>query len=395
MSGIGNYYHGENGEVSEVYYDTDDHRIFFNVLLRGDRHRDLAKDYGSDVGIDPSIRPGDKVTYIRLDNTSGLWVLAGDEHTPLLDKALARCHAHRRRWMEPYARRSDRRTLLESLARETPYQIRTNGTPPSVNTSMDEPHTPLSVFLSYASENVLLARDIYDYLRTEAKLDVWLDLAQQNPEAPSDSEVEAWLRQAVYDMHLFLILVTRTALGSQWVSRELQWASQKAHDEKRLQIIFLNLEDLPLPSRPFGWTLRCRTLAIGEILEETYALIYQYSSRRDWVGEQARRGVKDSYNRPFDYRYAEADAGTALRLTFRWVGSVLHWLLVYQKDGQERHVEGHGSEHIVDIGIKPGDKIASYVFQSMFPLWMRSTDLTITPVKVAREYAKFRASPPA
>ncbi|MFP5285579.1 MAG: hypothetical protein ACLGI9_07570 [Thermoanaerobaculia bacterium] len=86
MSGIANYYHGEQGVAREISWWPAQDKLFLRLDLEGDPHRAFALDYGSDIAIDPAIRPRDHVVYIRLDNTCGVWVHRADQFTYRLEE---------------------------------------------------------------------------------------------------------------------------------------------------------------------------------------------------------------------------------------------------------------------------------------------------------------------
>ena len=95
MSGIINYFHGESGIVSDCWWDLADEAPAFAMAIEGDPHRTIARDYGSDIGIDPQIAPGDRVIYLRLEDTTGIWVQSAGKSAALSD-AVARVLENRR-----------------------------------------------------------------------------------------------------------------------------------------------------------------------------------------------------------------------------------------------------------------------------------------------------------
>jgi hypothetical protein len=401
MSGIADYFHGEVGEATRLFWFADETRLFFDMDLRGDPHRLRTTDYGSDIGIDPQIMPGAEVVYARLDQTCGLWVERGNEFTPRLEQALARCKQHRTRFIHAYrSLPKSGNTLpsswLDQLARDTNLEVFTRGTFANGSFPTSErPATPVSVFLSYKHQDVLLAREFYDCLKDDAKADVWFDLAQQGKAPTPGDEVETWLKQAVYSSQLFLILLTRAALQSDWVMKEFMWAAERASTEKDFHPILLNLENLTPPAAASMSVLDCAYLSLGEILEEAYALMYQRKGRREWLADQLSRGWDEPLRKPYDFEYGRTAAGEAVALNWFWQGKELHWILTYVTDGREQRVEGHGGDQIVDLGIKSGERIAFYVFNELFPVWMRSDDLSVTPRDVIRNYSNAASSPPS
>lgn len=401
MGGIADYFHGEAGEATRLFWFADESRLFFDMDLRGDSHRERTTDYGSDIGIDPAIKPGAQVTYVRLDETSGLWVESGNEFTPNLEQALARCMEHREQFIDAYRYvpkpgKTPPTTWIDWLTRETGLKVYTRTDFEGAGTAFsDRPSTPISVFLSYRHHDVLLAREFYDALRKDAKADVWLDLAQPGKAPTPAAEVETWLKKAVYGTQLFLILLTRAALESEWVMKEFTWAAERAHSEKEFHPILLNLENLKLPAGAPMSILDCGHLSLGEILEEAYALMYQRKGRRQWLEAQLQRGWNEPQQAPCDFKYGQTAAGVAIDLSWSWQATELHWVLIYSSNDEEKRVEGHGREQIIDLGIRPGDRIAYYYFNQFFPVWMRSDDLSLSVQDVARNYARAAASPPS
>lgn len=101
MGGIINYFHGESGTVSDCWWELADEAPAFAVAIEGDPHRAIARDYGSDIGIDPQIVPGDRVIYLRLEDTTGIWVRSADQSAADLSDAVARV-LENRRWIEQW-----------------------------------------------------------------------------------------------------------------------------------------------------------------------------------------------------------------------------------------------------------------------------------------------------
>src|SRR4051812_25942220 len=97
MSGIGDYFDGERGEVVRFAWIPGSDAMTYRMELRNDPHRRYARDYGSDIAIDPALAPGDTAVYIRRDAYSGVWLREQDS----LTDAFARACAHRRRFIDP------------------------------------------------------------------------------------------------------------------------------------------------------------------------------------------------------------------------------------------------------------------------------------------------------
>ena len=101
--------------------------------------------------------------------------------------------------------------------------------------------------------------------------------------------------------------------------------------------------------------------------------------------ETARRESED----------VKTEAGIAEHLLLEFTpGEPLHWVLTYcTKEGEIKEVEGRGPDEVVDFGIRMDDRIAFYMHNGIFPIWMRSDDLTLTPSDVMREYRRVAERP--
>src|SRR5207302_375049 len=95
MSGIGNYFHGESGRVTDFCWVADEKLLTYEMKLFGDPHREVALDYGSDISIDPALKPGDQAVYIRMNSRTGVWVKPQDRFSPQLKSALDRAGRNR------------------------------------------------------------------------------------------------------------------------------------------------------------------------------------------------------------------------------------------------------------------------------------------------------------
>src|SRR5262245_58254111 len=95
MAGIINYFHGETGTANEIYWRLTPSDIRLVISVDGDPHRVRAFDYGGDVSFDPAILPKDHVTYLRLDQTCGMWVRTLDIERGVLHRSLRRVRKNR------------------------------------------------------------------------------------------------------------------------------------------------------------------------------------------------------------------------------------------------------------------------------------------------------------
>ncbi len=83
MAGISRFIAGEEANANDIYWSMSDN-LSFDLELTGRRggHDDdptVVSDYGSDIGVDPQIVPGDLLKFIRLDAYSGIWITSGTE----------------------------------------------------------------------------------------------------------------------------------------------------------------------------------------------------------------------------------------------------------------------------------------------------------------------------
>lgn len=384
MAGIANYYHGEGGEVVRLGWAADPELLFFVLELEGDPHRRTAQVYGSDISIDPDLRPGDRAVYIRLGTTTGIWLRQGEEQGPALEHALQRA-GENQRWMEEFSRAGGRRKAwLAGLARQTGRPVRELGEDEVLS---EAPRLDLSLFLSYSSSDVLLARDLYERLREEARVDVWFDLAQGGETLRHEEEVRAWLRGGVHSCKGLVLLLTRSSAASQWVQAEIGMARERMAEDPGFRLVVLQMEDAPVPA---GLSfVDGRGLSPGEILEELYAKIYGREGRQDWLrrqGKAPRAAQRDAP--PLLTR-----AGEAVSFSWRRRGWDLEWCLVVRHGDEIERVEGRGDSAMADLGIRPGDQVAFFVSDKV-PLWMRSKDLALTPAAVVRHYRKVLQKPP-
>src|SRR3712207_1786746 len=105
MGGITNYYHGETATVSDIFWRVGD-PLTYTLQLERNPHRTEAHDYGTDIGIDPGIKVGDDVIYLRLDDTCGIWVDGSVGSADELASSIFRVERNRR-LMDPGEPRTD------------------------------------------------------------------------------------------------------------------------------------------------------------------------------------------------------------------------------------------------------------------------------------------------
>jgi len=399
MSGIQNYFHGEAGVVWDRKWVISDESLALAIYLTGDPHRTFAQDYASDVGVDPAVRVGDEVIYIRLDEYTGMWVGKDDQHNPQLKQALAREGVVRNLVLRygDLARSSSilARTWARLLGLQTVIDVeRRAGEMKDLAWLDNRPSTSASLFLSHSGSNSLLAKEIYEDLKRAANASVWFDLAE-NPEGPAhQTHIEKWLKEAIYDAQLFVVLLTADSASSDWVRKEILWASEKSKHQSAFRLILLRAEPIALPSYLHGTKhilIDCSGLTVWEIAEELYASVYQRQGRHEWLKEEERRGFahddKESKRSHGSYIHLHTEGGIAQSLQWDFNAREPSWVLTYKvpNSGEVKKVSGAGERTAVDPEIAPGDHV-SMIQIWRGPVWMRSADLTLNPFTIVHKY---------
>ena len=372
MAGVINYYHGEFGTVVDRGYvlDQPDMPRTYALRLRNDPHHELAYDYGSDIAIDPLLEAGDKAVYVRLDTYSGIWVREQDQFYPGLQRAIGRAMGERSGdWTEPRIFGETRRKPDET------------------------PSTEASFFLSFSSRNVMLARQIFEDLKRDAKVEVWFDLDQEGESPEHKRWIESWLREALYNSRGFILLWTEAAGKSRWVRKEIEWASEKASNDPNFHFVVLKLDEKPIPTDlDTRYLVDCRDLwPTHGVKEELFAAVTGRNGRIAWVEEHRRRGIElEDEENPFpDPKYGyepfRSDSGVAISLRHWEEDGEFCWQLEYQQGQRFYNVSGRGRDEIVDLGIRTGDDVGFFIYNYR-PLWMRSADLRLRPSDVFVDY---------
>ncbi|MFO7589135.1 MAG: toll/interleukin-1 receptor domain-containing protein [Gemmatimonadota bacterium] len=397
MSGISQYFHGEEGLVTELAWMPAGDQLVLRMGLAGDPHRTVAIDYGSDIGIDPLLRPGGRAIYLRANAWSGIWTAGAHRYHPETDAAMARALETRSR-MEEYGGLvgeggANLRRWLQTLATDTGLPLRPLQPGDRVS---DTPLDAAGVFLSYSSQNALLAQWLYRQLRSEGNVGVWFDQGHPGEHPGHEEGIAAWLRASVQECQILALLLTGPALDSPWVRREIEYAEEKAEREPGFHFVVLKLEDVPLPAlRARSRVVDCAGMNEGEILENTYAAVYRRESHREWMAEQGRRGWPGHEEPSVGYGHLASAGGTARALRWRRSAGEVGWELEYESAGATKTVRGTGPGEAVDPGIRPGDRIGFFQFALHTPLWMRSDQLSLTPQEVMADYLRALAAPPA
>jgi hypothetical protein len=380
VAGIINYYHGESGTVVDRGYAPDEEWLPYVLRLEGDPHRELAYDDGSDIGIDPLLRTGERAVFVRMDIYTGIWVRERDQYYPELERAIGRVMAER-----------DGGRTEPHVTDETKSKVGAG--------RVQRPATEASFFLSFGSENVLVARQIFTDLKNDAKVEVWFDLDQQGESPEHRRRAERWLREAVYASRGFILLWTKAAKESPWVRKEMEWAAEKASRDRNFHFVVLKLDGEPAPADLIDarYVVDCHDLdPINGINEEIFAAVTRRTGRTAWVEENRRRGVEIGKDHSAaGYEPFRSDSGVAIALRHWYEYGELHWRLDYEKDNRLHRVHGRGEEQAVDLDIRTEDYVGFFVcrrhaFGGRYlpgtPLWMRSQDLSIRPEDVVDAY---------
>ena len=119
MAGIGRFSTGQKATAGRRFWTLEDRQLHFVVELDDtDVH-----DYGSDIGIDPQIEPGDSLTYTELDAYTGLWARTGIAQ----EQAIRRVIRNRRFADELRSEKDSMMGWLEELATQTRIPVMVEG----------------------------------------------------------------------------------------------------------------------------------------------------------------------------------------------------------------------------------------------------------------------------
>lgn len=394
MAGIINYYHGESGFVSDRRHIVNQEQRVHVLRLQGNPHRKFAYDYqGGDVHIDPLLNRGDTAFFVRVDPYGGIWVREQDRYFPMLQQAIDRVVTRDKNCSDP-----NHKTIRAQGIWGEQY-IADDTRRKTGNPFPERPATEASFFLSFSSRNVMLARQIFEDLTYDAQAEVWFDLDQAGDSPEHRRRIERWLREAVYNSQGFILLWTKAAKESPWVSKEIEWAAEKASREQHFNFIILKLDDEPVIEDKLNTShvIDCHDLwPINGINEELFASIVRRPGRTAWLEQHLRRGIEllgeeegNSGYEPF-----RSDSGIAVSLRHWEEDGELCWQLTYERAGRFYKAFGRGKEQAVDFDIRPGDEVGLFVchraplirYWPGTPLWMRSGDLGIRPEDVLGMY---------
>ena len=393
MGGIINYYHGESGLVVDRQFILNKEQRVHVLRLQGDPHREFAFAYGGDVYIDPLLQKGDTAVFVRSDQYGGLWVREQDWLYPQLQQALDRVVTELRRNSMPGLIT----VRLQGFWAEQYIADETRGE--TGNPFPERPATEASFFLSFSSQSVLLARQVFEDLKYDAKVEVWFDLDQAGEAPEHRRRIERGLREAVYGRRGFILLWTKAAKESSWVNKEIAWACEKASYDPDFHFIVLKLDDEPVPENIVDTSslIDCYDLwPVNGINEELFAAVTRRRGRTAWMAQNRRRGIELSGEEDgcSGYEPFVSDSGIAVSLRHWEEEGELRWQLDYEKYRRLHRAFGRGEEQAVDFGIRAGDEVGFFIchraalgrFWPGLPLWMRSGNLDIKPEDVLGSY---------
>jgi hypothetical protein len=396
MVTVFNYYHGEEGEVVHSNWIIGKRKLIYSIQLRGNPHRAFVLEHtGSDISIDPILKPGDKTVLVRLGQYSAIWVNKGAEFHPEVEQAIERARERKQYFLRYRNIVSYSRFLATLFVLRIAARTRI---PVRLSEPVEKPSTlsitPITVFLSYRSTNVLLAQEFYNNLKRDAKVDVWIDQERQHQVPPEhEHAIASWLQNAIDSCQLFMVLLTEESVNSDWVRNEIIWATEKAQRDDSFHLIVLKLGQVKLPevARLAQCVLDSESLSYYEMVEETYAAVYQRPGRREWLEEQRLRGWPGiTREQTSNYRPPLTDCGRAISLDWIRTADTIHWTLEFEKDSGNERVKGSGQAEVVDLGIRPGDLVG--VLEDPHNhrrIYMRSGDLSLSPDEVFQNYVRY------
>lgn len=103
-------------------------------------------------------------------------------------------------------------------------------------------NTAPKVFLSHSHTDKRFVRSLAKKL-TSKKIKVWIDEAEIRP---GDSLIEK-LRNAIDSVDVLIAVLSRASINSPWVKKEIEIATVREIKHKKLKVIPLLLNDVPLP----------------------------------------------------------------------------------------------------------------------------------------------------
>ncbi len=262
MGGIINYIHGECGVVESLTIQSDDDGRKYRVLrMRNNPFRSDAIDYGSDIRIDPTLTPGNEVSFVRLDPRCGYWLRKSERYHPSLKHALSRYLSPDEQPSVAMLKRADTAPLVEA-----------------------------SVFLSHVSWNKLFARFVRSDLERYGRVSVWLD-EEQGRTRDAESNLDQWLQTAITHAKGIVILWNEPCRESDWVRKEVEWAVQRSD---QVPVVVVNCDGAPLPAdlQSISHVVNAEGMWYFHGLgEEVFPYLHRLETRTQWIGQNKRFGT--------------------------------------------------------------------------------------------------------
>lgn len=119
-------------------------------------------------------------------------------------------------------------------------------------------------FISHSSKDNDIARFIRGYFRSH-NLDCWLDTAEVRPsESTADSHISDRVTEAIQESRYMLVIVSRDAIASEWVRREVGYARDLRSDGEypMTEVVGIIIDDLPSEALP-DWLNGVRQVRVG------------------------------------------------------------------------------------------------------------------------------------
>lgn len=111
-----------------------------------------------------------------------------------------------------------------------------------INKHEKQPKSSVTVFISHASEDKQVAREIATQLREHGFI-TWLDIHSISP----GDNLRAAIEKAISQADVVLVLVSRNSASSPWVTDE--WSAIREHtwEHPDLKVLPILIENAPLP----------------------------------------------------------------------------------------------------------------------------------------------------
>ena len=403
MAGIISYYHGERGIIRSIHWSFSDGRLVRIIDIDENPFRRRIFDSGTDVRVDPNAQVGDKIEYLRMTSTDGIWVKDEITELPELNEAVERVQELETAFE---AQQDDAKMRAEISRIDKLFGTDTRLLfDDDSEVEAAEPSIESKIFVSYSGWNTLMARKVASDLRRHVRVDTWLDLEEDAQDSSHDQVISKWLEDTIGSVQGFIVLLTDDALSSKWVRREIAWAEERAASTTDFRLIVVNAAEGPLPDEMFqsAKILNFDTLWYAHGLnEEVLAHMHGFQSRSEWLerASQALREDLRAYDTQGPITLSDLFLPSGIAKSFAWkpVGNEIEWELVIETTGGKTlrvasddplgELEAYVA---VDFGIRAGDRVGgARMFEHEFGMsrygvtvWMRTTPTDLNPSTVA------------